>query len=619
MYRYVVLVWDRKASPPVAAASLLSLRLREQSNDYIPALSRPGLLVLTAGRQVTFDSHLLKHNYGVVLGAIFHRHKDLLDDSPSRAATFDTRETEDIMKSRGRAFISEYWGNYVAVLADDEKRSVLVLKDPTGSLPCFITSWRGISIIFSCLQDCLDLGIFQFTVNWSYVKARIASNGADPSHNPLNEVSEIHRGECIEIQADGVRATLSQLYWRPVGFSEPSRAIYDVEFAARALRATVRSVIRTLARGHSDILLRLSGGLDSSIVGGCLKDATPNARVIAYTGFSPAGKSDERRWARLSAQHAGFEFVECPIDPSQTSLGSAFRMQASVEPPRALVSVIRGEIENRLAIQRPYSALFSGHGGDAVFGAEAVRHVVDDFLRLRGPSFKALNISSAVALRTDTLAWTVLKDAMLRWINGSTMDDFRDRLINKQSLAATDLQDTGLRGKYFPHPWFSEYEDVPWHVIRRVGALVLTPEFYDPMQKSSVNTPVELAPLYAQPLTELSLQIPLHVHFDQGIDRGLARKAFFGDVPIPILRRQWKDRAPGHIETVALKNRALFRDIVLGGALAQARLIDCAAIEGLLGGGFSKGAYFVGELFALLDLELWMRNFTGRCVDRAIA
>ena len=199
------------------------------------------------------------------------------------------------------------------------------------------------------------------------------------------------------------------------------------------------------------------------------------------------------------------------------------------------------------------------------------------------------------------------------------MDDFRDRLINKQSLAAKHLQGTGLRTKCFPHPWFSEYKDVPWHVIRRVGALVLAPEFYDPTQKSIAVTPLELTPLYSQPLTELSLQIPLHVHFDQGIDRGLARKAFSADVPCPILRRQWKDRAPGHIETIVVKNRTLFRDVVLGGALAQARLIDCATIESLLGGGFSKGSYFVGELFALLDLELWMRHFTVRNVDRAVA
>src|ERR1700728_2042005 len=110
MYRYVVLVWDQNASLPEGAASLLSLRLHEQFNDYIAVLSRPGLRVLSAGRQGTFDSHLFNHNSGVVLGSIFHRHKDSLDDSHSRAATFDAQETEDVVKSRGRVLISEYWG-----------------------------------------------------------------------------------------------------------------------------------------------------------------------------------------------------------------------------------------------------------------------------------------------------------------------------------------------------------------------------------------------------------------------------------------------------------------------------------------------------------------------------
>jgi asparagine synthase (glutamine-hydrolysing) len=618
MYRYVVLIWDRSAPRAEAAATLLSRRLREQSHDYGVALSRPGLFVLTAGGQGIFDTHHLQHR-GVVLGSIFQRQRDPLDNSPSPPAMFDPQETANVMNSRGRTLISEYWGNYVAVLPDDQARTVFILKDPCGSLPCFVTSWRGISVVFSCLQDCVDLGVFKFSVNWAYVEDRIASNGADTSRNSLNEVSQIHRGQCMEIKPDNRGENSRQLYWMPVSFSEASRAIYDVEVAAKALRATVQSVIRTLARGHSEILMRLSGGLDSSIVGGCLRRGAAGAKVIAYTGFSPTGKSDERRWASLSAKAAGFPLVECPIEPSKISLSSAFRMRTSVEPPRALVSVIRGEIERELAHQRSYSAVFSGHGGDAVFGAEAVRHVVDDFLRLRGFSLQALSISSAVAVRTDASVWTVLKGALLRRMRGSTMADFRSRLINEQSLAATRLKDRGLRTSCFPHPWFSGHEDVPWTVIRRVGGLLLTPEFYDPMEKSEADTPLEFAPLYAQPVTELSLQIPLHVLFDRGIDRGLARKAFSADVPFPILRRQWKDRAPGHIEEIVDNNRALFRDVVLGGALAEANLIDHATIESILKGSFSKGTYFVGELFALLDLELWVRQFGVCSTDRTVA
>jgi len=199
------------------------------------------------------------------------------------------------------------------------------------------------------------------------------------------------------------------------------------------------------------------------------------------------------------------------------------------------------------------------------------------------------------------------------------MTDFRGRFLNKQSLAAKPLQSKGLCAKTFPHPWFGEHEDVPWHVIRRVGALICTPEFYDPMRKSNSVAPLDIAPLYSQPVVELSLRIPLHLHFDQGVERGLARKAFAGDVPIQILRRLWKDRSPGAFEAHAHGNRALLKEIVLDGSLAKSGLIDRVTIEAILEGDFSKGGYFVGELFALFDLELWIRHFTSVPARRAAA
>jgi len=540
----------------------------------------------------------------------------LSDDSPSARAIFDDRRTDAIIGSRGRVLVSDYWGSYVAILAHEQTRSVLILKDPTGSLPCFMTSLRGVSIVFSCLQDCLELNTLSFTVNWSFVETRLASNGMDVSHNPLNEVSQVYRGQCIEISTNGGPSGARQLYWQPVDFSQRANALDDVAAAAQALRACVRSTTRTLAADHSDILIRLSGGLDSSIVAGCLKDVAADPTITAYTHFNPHGRSDERRWARLSAQHAGFSHIECICDPTKISLESALTIAACVEPPSAAGCVALGQMEGELATQHPYTAVFSGDGGDSGFGAEAVRHVIDDFFRLRGLSFSAIQFAAAVALRTDTMTWKILTDSLRRKIRGSTMADFRDRLVNRQSLAARHLGNEGLRAKFFPHPWFDGYDDVPWHVIRRVGALILTPQFYDPMRRPDTFAPLDIAPLYSQPVVELSLRIPLYVHFDQGIERGLARKAFVGDVPAPILQRLWKDRSPGAFEAHAHRNRDFLREMVLDGSLAKSGLIDRATVEAILAGDFSKGGYFVGELFALLDLELWIRHFVNHTVPR---
>jgi asparagine synthase (glutamine-hydrolysing) len=619
VYRYVALIWNAEAESQEHAASLISLRLRNRFSDYGIAISRAGLLVLTAGGQDSFGNHLLKNNRGIILGSIFERKKDLDDDSPSNRAIFDSRLTEAVIASRGRALVSDHWGNYVAILTTDQSRSILILKDPTGSLPCLITLWRGVSIVFSCLQDCLDLSLMPFSVNWANVETRLASNGADESNNPVNELSQVNRGECLELIQSGSRLGKRQLYWQPLDFSQRADAIDDVTSAKKALRACVRASIHTLAAGHSDILVRLSGGLDSSIIAGCLKSVATTSTMTAYTYLDPGARSSERRWAHLSAQHAEIPHIECIYDSSCTSLEPALRMAACARPPTAAGHVMRSAIEQRLGEHRHYTAVFSGDGGDAVFGSEAVRHVVDDFLRLQGMSASVISLAAAVALRTDTLTWRVLAAALKRRIWGSTMNDFRGRFINKQSLAADHLRNTGLRSKSFPHPWFSGINDVPWHVIRRVGALILAPEFYDPMRKSATFAPLDMAPLYSQPVVELSLRIPLYAHFVDGRDRGLARDAFAADVPAAILRRLWKDRAPGSFEALAHRNRDLIRETVLGGALAQSGLINCAAIEKILGGEFSKGGYFIGELFALFDLELWLRHFTTPTAQRVAA
>ena len=102
--------------------------------------------------------------------------------------------------------------------------------------------------------------------------------------------------------------------------------------AAASMRATVRSCTQTLSAGHASLLHRLSGGLDSSIVAGCLARASTQPRIACYTYFNPQGRSDERPWARLAAEHSGFEHLECPVIPAEISFADLVRARPATEP-----------------------------------------------------------------------------------------------------------------------------------------------------------------------------------------------------------------------------------------------------------------------------------------------
>ncbi len=618
MFRYIALIWNPLNPAESAAAELIDRLIAERVPTLRRCFLNDGISVLCSdAKGSSLNVHPLHGNSGVVLGRLFRRNADINDDSPAAEGTFDSTDDERLAASKGRSLITDYWGEYVAFLVEKSSAAKRIVKDPTGNLPCFRTIWQNVNVVFSCLSDCIDLKILPFSINWSYVASRIGSGGYDYSLNPLNEVSEIHRGECFEISSD--RSPSVQLYWHPTSFAEPTCAISNVASAALALRATVRSVTHTLARSHESILMRLSGGLDSSIISGCLKDMQPNALIKSYTYFAPNGRSDERHWARLAAEHALSEHLEIAIDPSSTRLDSLTRVRPSVAPVSAFGQLKQGEMERTIAQSHNFTAVFCGDGGDSALGGECISSAVDDFIRLKGVSRGLFNLASRVALKTDALAWTVLRDAIRRRLIGSRMGDYRDKLLIATALATSKTQGLGLGSGRYPHPWFMDCAEVPWHIINRLGNLIASPQFYDAFLPSTASSPFIASPLYAQPVTELCLRIPVFTHFHDGRERGLARQAFIEEVPAPILRRQWKDRAPRTFEELVFRNRSFIRETLLGGALCSHQLLDAAAVDTVLSGDFSTKQVFVGELMKHLNVEIWLRHFVENPVQKLAA
>jgi asparagine synthase (glutamine-hydrolysing) len=143
--------------------------------------------------------------------------------------------------------------------------------------------------------------------------------------------------------------------------------------------------------------------------------------------------------------------------------------------------------------------------------------------------------------------------------------------------------------------------------VRRLGALLAAPEFYN--AAPGLDVPDVIAPLYSQPAMELFLSIPVDVHFHGARERGLARMAFARDVPPEIIRRSWKDRAPGFVDRLVAKHRDFLRDVLLDGELVAARLLNRKAVEAALSERMSSSAVYPGELLRHVDVEVWVRTW----------
>jgi asparagine synthase (glutamine-hydrolysing) len=275
--------------------------------------------------------------------------------------------------------------------------------------------------------------------------------------------------------------------------------------------------------------------------------------------------------------------------------------------------LLRNTLEQQIAREHQATAVFCGDGGDSGFCGDTFAYAVSEYLRRHGLRPQALRLAARVAALTEESTWTVLMKSLRRWHRGPGMEHQRRTLMSVSTLVDEDLRASYIDAPSFPHPWLDHLPTVPWPLVRRLGTLLTTPEFYN--VAPGIDAPEVLAPLYSQPATELFLRIPVDVHFQDGRERGLARQAFAQDVPAEILRRHWKDRAPGIVDRLVERHRGFLRELLLDGVLVEARLLNRKAVEEALSDRVSKSSIYPGELLRHLDVEVWARTWRSCAAD----
>jgi asparagine synthase (glutamine-hydrolysing) len=613
MFRYVALIWDAQDSQQVEAAQAATRRLKASASQWQEVLDRPRLRVLCTNiRSGSLEPHVLAGKAGVVLGSLFARRSDLEDEAPARACDLDEARSAAILNSRGEWLVRNGWGNYVAFIADPLTGNTCVVKDPCGSLPCFSTTFRGITVVFSAIADCMELGSLRFTINRRFLERRSYAGDMTQQWDALNEVTQIRRGEWVEFSPRVQPAMVGRRFlWNPIEFARTNEPLDDPSVAATALRSTLLSCTSTLAACHESALLRLSGGLDSSIVLGCVQSAPRRPRVLAYTQYTANSPLDPRRWARLAAEHAACEHLELESIAAGIDLAAIQEMAPTTEPFSTLMCLVTAPHEQSLMARQGATATFTGDGGDCAFGSFCIGEAATAYLRRHGPRPAVVRLAAESASILRQTTWHALKRALQMWLTGRSLTS----LVALNREARTLLTEDVVReceATPATHPWLAGLRHPPWEPISKLGVLLGTPDLYSGQAHPSVAAPEIVTPIYSQPLIELVLRIPADVLFTGGHDRGLARRAFRGDVAAPILNRLWKDRAGDFHEQLIRRNLDWLREIFLDGVLVGEGLLARAAVERALAPGLAKCEVFPGELLRHLDTEIWARRWAQR-------
>ncbi len=613
MQRFLAFFADPRSAAHYEALQELAFKLAAQHWHLLHATNalhvwsrRPS----PAGRQ-----NLLQRQC-ILIGDVFPRPQESSSEPaevrPLPPMTFDAGTAKRVAESRGAAVIHECWGDYVVLLHDLASLTTRIQKDPTGSLHCELTQWREFIIAFSCVEDVLALGVPRFTLRGSYLRSRARVGALNMLESPLNEVRPVLRGEWVDIvHRAGPRVQARGFGWHPNAFVTREAAIESPMHAARALETTLRTCALTLVEGHTHPLLRLSGGLDSSIIASCIARPSDPLRQLAYTHYDPTAVSDERPWAQCAAEHLQLTHRCEPMDPTAVDLQKLDLLQAQVTPPPLLSYLQRATLERRLAERFGSSAIVTGLGGDSVFGGDALGYAATEWLHYHGPSVRFLSLAAQVARVTQQSMWTLVGRALRRRLVGPSRADHRRAMHSLATLLHPQLKARPIDEHRYPHPWFADARRLRWAIVRRLGELVVPPHYYWADAPADTFSPKIISPIYAQPVVELCLRIPLHVHFLNGTERGLARTAFAAHLPRKIIARTWKDRAPGYLEQLLSRSRPYLRERLLEGVLAREQIVDRTAIEAALRPTLSRGSTLPGELLHLLEVELWARHWAS--------
>lgn len=598
MFRFVAFVWNPLHEEACAQARELTEQLRVATPDLDCVLDQAGTRVYCAGLAGGSTSlYRLPLNAGVLLGVLFEGYP--ADGTVRRKAQFSARETDELLQSQGAILTEEYWGRYVAVLPDTPAGTTRVIRSPTGEIACLHTRQGAVHVFFSSIPDITGLRL-RFSIDWEYVAAYLSTTMLEGSRTGLNEVSRLLHGECMSISADVVQR---RYYWHPARFA--AQRLEDPTEAATALRQAAKQCVHAWASCYPAVLQLLSGGLDSSIVLGCLADAPTRPKITCLNYRNARDRcTDERNYARLAAGRAGCPLVEHEWE-AHYSLDSITHLPRRESPYNSVFEVGLAHVQSKIAREHGAAACFAGTGGDQIFYQNGGRLSCADYIQLHGLSSAAFGIALDAARMEGVAVWPLFWKAMRDARTRSRENLLSSGDTGLGGLVRTDLKRTMEERYMFVHPWLSDTSQLPlgkyWQIVGMCASL--EDDLHGP--SAQAGDPENLSPLMSQPLIELCLRIPTYVLTHRGIDRALARRAFQDDVPPEILRRCSKAVVFDYAKGLVAANRDLARDLLSGGLLIKERVLDeRKTAEAIAASGPAASIHAI-EILSCMTAEAW--------------
>lgn len=524
------------------------------------------------------------NDHGLVIGHLYSRDSCVgLSglDAPARAAAAATG---------GKSLLGSGWGNYVSFIS--ARGATTVLRDPSAAVPVYLASIDDITVYFSDLALCDDLGLAGRTVDDEFLRQWLTFPGLRTDRTGLVGVKELVPGTAHRRSGNESRIEIA---WTPWAAMESRPRLAGFEAASKAVRsAVVRTVAAQMSEGQA-LGLGLSGGLGSSIVAAAL--ANGGIFLPAVNVAARPGRGEEREQARAVAQYLGFSLCEIDDDAGQIDLRPPARPALRPSHSPALQPLHRALYA--FSSKAGTTGVVTGRGCRGLFSHRATAAIILDALGELGPA-GAVAAARNVAAVTGCPVWKVAPQALRSCARQRRRTDWtrNERFISPEGLAAT--RDA--------HPWLDAPQQALPGKIGHVRAMVRALHDMEPEHPLGGTI---VHPLFNQPLIETCLSIPSWLWIEQGREGAVARHAFADRLPAPTTGRRAKGRLEMMWQASFEEHRSRLAELLLAGEMARRRLVRCDQVEHVLTGCEPVPDQDRLRIFHLAALELWLRSRTS--------
>lgn len=489
---------------------------------------------------------------GCIVGPLFRR------EIPSaRMTDLNRAEQRSIVDTHGSALLAGYWGGYLALLAGDDG-TISVLRDPSGMMPCYMRRDASSVTLASDMAALVEPG--HSKVDYHSLARMFAGIDCIGRRTGIDGIEELLPGERLVVTAHGSRIEQAWSPWDHVHALKGFR--FDA--AVAELRAALKDSIGAWSTVFDNILVGVSGGLDSSIVAAALGPRMPRLRCL--TMVEPDTDGDERRYAKALVKKLGVQLDARIFDLGAVDVTLPVMRHLPLPIAAHFFPAIEAE-HLRLDGEMPIDVYFSGNGGDNVFCAlRSAAPLADRFLAL---GFRPGLFATARDLADLTGAGM-----------GAVVRAGLERVRRRRSghYVRRDLTGLGSAGREAAlseierHPWLSAPQGTLPGKAAHVAMLARAQKSIELYPRAT--NPPQISPLLSQPVLELCLSIPTWHWVRCGRDRAVARAAFHDLLPELILERRTKGSPGGFVRRVFDAQGAAALAMLRDGKLVGAGLID---------------------------------------------